>query len=280
MATESSVVVALKEVRRLELDRQRREEESRRAVEDGQRHTSDRVSVQYGPGMQPFGNGWGPGDVSPPDGYSRPVHRTSEVMTLSPGAGPMGDFANPQSYVGQGAWESQGFAPVTAKPKSSSFKAVLITLLLCGGAAAGGLWKVKSDFDASLRSQAEGQRQRMESLRMDQVAERSKVEQELKVRVAELEGKLATASAKASTASAALALAAKTAAAGPTAAPLPAAGLRKGRGLGAGRPAAAAPAVKAAPLALPAAPKAAPAGTPKVAKKKSLSDDPLNGLRL
>ena len=299
MATESSVVVALKEVRRLELDRQRREEESRRALEEERMRadSNDRASVQYGPGMQPFGQGtgntgWGMDPVAP--GFAqRPVHRTAEVMALGPGSGGPGqDFAHPQSYVGQGGplgWDVQGFAPA-ARSKSSAVGAVLLTFLICGGAAGGLYWKLNRDH-AEQMTQMQARIQRTEDLRNEAVAGRSKAEQELKLRMSELEGKLTAASAKATAASAALAAAAKNAASaapeGPT--PLPPGagrGLRKGRGLGgrAGGPAAAAAtaaAKPAPPLPAPAAAKAAPAGaSPKVAKKKVLSDDPLGGLRL
>jgi hypothetical protein len=293
MATESSVVVALKEVRRLELDRQRREEESRRALDDERSRAEGNASVQYGPGMQPFGQGtgntgWGMDPVAP--GFARPVHRTAEVMALGPGSGGPGqDFAHPQSYVGQGVpmgWDVnvQGFAPQT-KSKSSGLVGVLLTLVVCGGAAGAGYWKLNRDH-ATQMSQMQARIQRTEDLRNEAVAGRSKAEQELKVRMAELETKLTTASAKATAASAALALAAKnalTAPAGPTTLPPAAAGAgyRKGRGLTGRSAAAAAPLPKASPLPKPAAPlPPPPAPAAKVAKKKNLSDDPLGGLRL
>jgi hypothetical protein len=296
MATESSVVVALKEVRRLELDRQRREEEARRTQEQERMRadSNDRASVQYGPGMQPFGQGFGGNGNgngwsvdAPAESFTRPVHRTAEVMAMGPGSGGPGqDFAHPQSYVvGQAAWEVPGFGMPAAKSKSS-IGAVLLTFLVCAGGAAGGYWKLNRDHADSM-SQMQARVQRAEDLRNEAVAGRSKAEQELKLRMSELETKLTSASAKATAASAALAAAAKNAAATAPegATPLPphaAAGLRKGRGLS-GRAAAAGAAIKApAPLAMPAPAKpVAPApGSPKVAKKKNLSDDPLGGLRL
>jgi hypothetical protein len=290
MATESSVVVALKEVRRLELDRQRREEEARRTQEQQRLRAAagDPASVQYGPGMQPFGQGFGAGNGNgwgvdaPAESFARPVHRTAEVMTMGPGSGGPGqDYAHPQSYVGQNAWEVPGLAPPVKQ--KSSIGAVLLTLIVCGGAAAGGYWKLNHDH-AEQMSQMQVRIQRSEDLRNEAVASRSKAEQELKVRMAELEGKLSAASAKASAAALAAATAAKTAAATAPegATPLPPAaahaGLRRGRGF-----AARAAAKAAAPLALPAPAKPAPAPampSPKVAKKKVLSDDPLGGLRL
>jgi hypothetical protein len=281
-ATESSVVVALKEVRRLELERQRREEEARRsALEDERIRSEARVSVQYGPGMQPFGQlgtgGWGDGGGAP-ESFARPVHRTSEVLPV-PGYGQ--DYAGPQGFLpGQTAPAWEGF-PAPAK-KSSTFKAVLITVLLCGGAAAGGLWKLRSDHAKAL-SQLETQRQRTEEARNEAVQARAKAEQELKVKLAELEAKVSTASAKANAAASALAAARNNAATTTSEPPLSPAAAKAAR-KAAKASAAAAKAASVAPLA-PPVPKAPPALPPlnpaaKVAKKKSLSDDPLGGLKL
>jgi len=85
MATESSVVVALKEVRRLEIDRQRREEESRRAQEQERLRadSNERASVQYGPGMQPFGQGFG-GPTAAMAGSTSPRPRVSPGHCATP----------------------------------------------------------------------------------------------------------------------------------------------------------------------------------------------------
>jgi hypothetical protein len=276
-ATESSVVVALKEVRRLELERQRREEETRRAQEEAARHGDGGASVQYGPGIVPFGaNGWSTDGL--PEGYRQ--HRTSEVMPVAPQHG----FPAPQSYVGQAppAWEGPGFVSAPAKKRSIAGP-VLLTAVVCGAAALGGLWKLDGDHKAQL-GRIEASRQRTEEARNEAVAAREKAEQELKLKVAELEGKM-TAAARASQAAAvAAARASALTASGPTTAPAPLptvpgprAGLRRGRG------ARAAMAAKAAamPAPLPKAPPVAPvAPQPKMAKKKALSDDPLGGLKL
>jgi hypothetical protein len=304
-ANESSVVVALKEVRRLELDRQRREEENRRAKEDERRRadSSNPASVQYGPGY----TGWGMEPVQP--GQGRATRTTSEVMALGPGSGGPGqDFAHPQSYVGpagpmgmgQGPMMGNGpmaqmgamgwDVPTLAPPMRSRSVAgpVLLTLLLCGGLGAAAYWKLSHDQAAQL-TQMQVRIQKTEDMRNEAVAGRSKAEQELKLRMSELEGKLSAASAKASAASAALASAAKNAAAtapaGPTALPtVPVTpGLRKGRAARAEKAdKSALLAAKAAPLAAkPAAlPPAQAPGTPKLAKKKVLTDDPLGGLKL
>jgi hypothetical protein len=282
-ATESSVVVALKEVRRLELERQRREQETRRAQEEAGRNDGS-ASVQYGPGIVPFGaNGWSTEGL--PEGF-RPVHRTSEVMTVAPQQA----FAPPQSYVGAGhappAWEGPGFVAAPAK-KRSVIGPVLLTAVVCGAAALGGLWKLDGDHRAQL-SLVEAGRQKAEQAKNEAVAAREKAEQELKLKVTEMETKANAAAAKAAAIAAAREKAAAAASAtgeAPVAAapaPLPAAGPRAGlrRARAAARtPMAAKPA--AAPLPKVAPPPPAPAvAAPKVAKKKSLSDDPLGGLRL
>ena len=175
MATESSVVVALKEVRRLEIDRQRRQEESRRQAQENERiQNEERRSVQYGPGMTPFGNGW---ETSASDGgYTRPVHRTSEVMPVHAASNGNGQFMPPQAYLAQSppSWEGPGFASDRRPQKAkSSWKGFVVAMLLCGGAAAGGLWKQNQDFMVRL-NQAETARYRAEEARNLAVAEGSK----------------------------------------------------------------------------------------------------------
>jgi hypothetical protein len=282
MATESSVVVALKEVRRLEIERQRREEETRRlAQEEEQRALNDdRASVQYGPGMQPFNtNGWEAGDSA---SYGRPVHRTSEVMPVqaSNGSANHNGFSAPQSYVSQAppSWEGPDFASDRPRKTRSSFRAIVLTLLFCGGAGAAGYWRLNQDFKAQLDAAVMNQT-RAEEARNQAVAERSKIEQEFKVKSTELEAKLATVNAKAAAASNALALVAAARNAPAAAAPLSrgrfSRALRRGRGLRAQNVAAKAAIAAPKPVV---APPAAP--SPKVAKKKAFTDDPLGGLRL
>jgi hypothetical protein len=296
MATESSVVVALREVRRLELERQRREEEARQvALEEERARHAQQASIQY-QGMEPYGNGNGNGHANGwanghpngdlhPESYAHPhpMRRTSEVVPLAANGG----YADSQGFVHvPGAvWE----APAQQPPKGrSSFKAVVVTMVLCGGAAFAGYMKLNADHAQQLSLMREEQ-QKASDARAETVAARSKVEQELKVKVTELEGKLAAAQAKAS--SAAVALAAVAGAAKPAAegGPKVAAlgghgkarlGAWKGRNarIAAAKARAAAAAAAAAPKADPFAP--APAKAPKLVKKKAVSDDPLGGLKL
>lgn len=295
MATETSVVVALKEVRRLEIERQRREEDARMRADDDRGRGDGGASVQYGPGMVPFGqnghNGWdgnGAGD------FARPLRRTSEVMPLEAQG-----FAAPQSYVGAQLggqlgqqppmWEGTGFPSERVKA-GSSWKAVVVTLLLVGGAAGAGGYKLyrENKTSQSALSVIQADLRRAEEARNEAVAARSKAEQELKVKVTEMEAKLTTSNAKMSAASAAL-LAARTAspaaAAPAAAAPAPLArAFRRGRGFGrgafGGKPALAKPVMPAPmPKAAPA-PLLPPPAVSKIAKKKALSDDPLGGLKL
>ncbi|HEY0710222.1 MAG TPA: hypothetical protein VGG33_25650 [Polyangia bacterium] len=284
MATESSVVVALKEVRRLEIERQRREEDARRLAQEEEVRAlnEERASVQYGPGMAPFNtNGW-EANGSDSGSYGRPVHRTSEVMPVQSSSASQNGFLSPQSYVSQTppAWEGPDFASDRPRKAKSSFRAVVFTLLFCGGAAGAGFWRLNQDFNARVTA-AESGRLRAEDARNQAVAERSKLEQELKLKNTELETKLAAVNAKAAAASNALALAAaaRPAAAAPLSAGRVSRGYRRGRGFSRASLAAKAQiaAAKAAPKPI-AAPPAAP--SPKVAKKKAFTDDPLGGLRL
>src|SRR4051794_40650469 len=99
MGTESSVVVALREVRRLEIERQRREEEGRqRAQEHAQHEAHRRMTMEHArasgaypvQGHHPTG-GWPAQQAGYPDGYDNghgngPVRRTAEVLPF-PGNG-------------------------------------------------------------------------------------------------------------------------------------------------------------------------------------------------
>jgi hypothetical protein len=285
MTTESSVVVALREVRRLELERQRREEEARKREHDEERaraESAQRASIQYGPGLAPYvnGQGWGaPGSEGhPPEAYANPVRRTTEVMPLAAQV-----YTESQSVPAPPpGWLEEGVAFRQAPKPKSRFGAVVLTMLFCGAAGAAGYWKLNGEWNGTL-SRLQAERDLFEEQRNEAVAARSKSEQELKVRLAEMQTKLTAATSK--SAAAESALAAAEAENGPGAGappPLPRnrfrMGGRRGRGPRAGLPPAMAkpiePSVKLGPAAGDERP------TPKVAKKKNLSDDPLGGLRL
>jgi hypothetical protein len=289
MTTESSVVVALREVRRLELERQRREEEAKRREQDEERARSDaaaqRASIQYGPGLAPYvnGQGWGA-----PEGngetYTTPVRRTTEVVPLAAQvyAETQGVPAPPPGWLEEGAFRR-------ASRGKSRFGAVLATLLLCGGAAAAGYWKLSGEWKANL-DRLETENAALEEQRNDAVAARSKAEQELKVRIAELQAKVTDLASKRSAAESAAEIDRSLGIAPSASAPLP--GNRanrpgawrrnRGRGFqGAGNRAVMGgmkpinPTVKLGPT-----PEDVRPTSPKVAKKKNMSDDPLGGLRL
>jgi hypothetical protein len=296
MATESSVVVALREVRRLELERQRREEEARQlAMEEDRAREAQQASIQYGQGMAPYGNGNGnghghngawanghPNGDMHPESYAHPMRRTSEVVPLAAQANGYGD-AQGYVHVPGAVWESP---PQQVVRRGSSFKAVLATLIVCGAAAGAGWVKMKDDFGKQL-SMVQAEQQKISDARSEAVAARSKTEQELKLRVTELENKLAVAQSKAAAASAALAA---TGGAKPADVAVGAGAAHKPGGK-AGRIAAwkarqgRLAAAKVARAAAAAAPKPEPvappaAKSPKLAKKKAVSDDPLGGLKL
>ena len=283
MATESSVVVALREVRRLELERQRREEEARVRQAQDDAEAARRSSIQYGQELSPT-MGWNAGDA-PPESYVQPMRRTSEVVPLG---GRANGFHEPHPYVnvpGPTTWEAP---PMVQTSRSGTvFKTFVVTVILCAGGAGFGYFKLNQKFEGEKQA-LKMERDMAQEARNEGVASRSKNEQEMKVQITQLEAKLATALARAGAASAALNQAAAVANAKISAkpAPLPAGkapkgmttAMVKGRAgrLAAVRARAAAAAPKAeAPLPPPAAVK-----TPKVAKKKTVSDDPLGGLRL
>ena len=294
MATESSVVVALREVRRLEIERQKREEEARmRAHEEERAHeeAARRASIQYEQGMSPYGNGnggngqsWGQGAEGQPESFSRPMRRTTEVVPVATNGGGYGD----QAFVQVGPWDNALSAPPQRR-RGSLFKAVLVTMILCGAGAAAGYWRLNQDFIAR-ENALKVERDHAQEGRNDAVAARSKIEQELKLKITELETKLTTAQAKATAVSSALAQAAAAAATvrgePVKPAPLGKAFLKKGHGKAAWGKAAggsriASRAPVAAPKPEPVKPAAAvPGKSPKMAKKKAVTDDPLGGLRL
>ena len=279
MATESSVVVALREVRRLELERQRREEEARVRREQEDAEAARRSSIQYGQELSP--TGWNTGEA-PPESYVQPMRRTSEVVPLG---GRANGFHEPHPYLnvpGPTTWEAP---PMVQSSRSGTvFKTFFVTVILCAAGAGFGYFKLNQKFETEKQALTV-ERNMAQEARNEGVAARSKNEQEMKVQISQLEAKLATAMARAGAASEALKQAAAVANAnmGAKAAPLPAGkvgakGMVKGRiGRLAAVKAARAAAV-AKPEPLPPPPAAAKA--PKVAKKKAISDDPLGGLRL
>jgi hypothetical protein len=280
--TESSVVVALREVRRLELERQRREEEarSRRYQEERARDAArQRPTAQYGHG--PYGQAWSSPQEATPDGYGHPMaapgydgrRQTAEVVPVAANG-----YGNP--YAGAYG-EPQGWDPSAAQaagyaaPRRSSAGAVFFTALLFSAAGGAGYWKLNQDFSAKLRS-AELDRQRIEESRNQALEGRSRAEQEAKVRVAACEERLSGAAKAAAAAAAAAALAP----AAPAAAKVEERKPEPSRGRAAARRSVA-KAERSAPKVEKAPPPPAekPAPVRKIANKKSVSDDPLGGLK-
>jgi hypothetical protein len=292
-------VVALREVRRLELERQRREEETkqrelaREQEERARTEAAQRASIQYGPGLAPYvnGQGWGAPEGNG-ESYANPVRRTTEVVPLAA-----------QVYESQSmpapppGWLEEGMAFRQAPRGKSRFGAVLVTMLICGGAGAAGYWKLGGEWKAAV-ARLETENTQLEEQRNEAVAARSKAEQELKVRIAELQTKLTDLASKRSAAETEMAAESNrianrgdqslgiTSTAG---SPLPGnrmnrAAWRRNKGRNfMGKPAMGGikpinPTVKLGPGPQDEGGPGRP--TPKVAKKKNLSDDPLGGLRL
>jgi hypothetical protein len=285
MTTESSVVVALREVRRLELERQRREEEARKREQEEERaraaENAQRASIQYGPGLAPYvnGQGWGAPEGHP-DPYTSPVRRTAEVVPLSAQV-----YSESQSVPAPPpGWLEEGVAFRPPPRAKSRFGAVVLTMLFCGAGGAAGYWKLQGEWTATV-SRLQAERDLFEEQRNDAVAARSRSEQELRVKLAEMQTRLTAATSKSTAAESALAAA--EAENGPgvgAASPLPRnrfrMGGRRGRGPRANLPAmgkAIEPSVKLGPGA---GPNVGDKPAPRVAKKKPLSDDPLGGLKL
>jgi hypothetical protein len=288
MTTESSVVVALREVRRLELERQRREEESRKREQEEERARAEsaqqRASIQYGPGVAPYvnGQGWGQPEGHPEAAYTGSVRRTAEVVPLAAQA-----YAESQSVPAPPpGWLEEGVQFRPAPRQKSRFPAVLLTMILCGGAAAAGYWKLSGEWKAAV-TRLEVENSQLEEQRNEAVAARSKGEQEMKVRLADLQSQLSAANRKNLAVESALEAAEE--ASNVAAAPLPSKrfnrmGGRRGRGGMRGFPSAIGkpvdPQVKLGPGPGGAGGGGEERPSPRVAKKKNLSDDPLGGLRL
>jgi hypothetical protein len=293
MTTENSVVVALREVRRLEIERQRRDEEAKRREQEEERartEAASRASIQYGPGLAPYVNGQGWAE-SNGEVYTNPVRRTTEVVPLAERV-----YAETQSVPAPPpGWLEDGMAFRQAPRGKSRFGAVLTTLLVCGAAGAAGYWKLSGEWKATV-TRLETENQNLEEQRNEAVAARSKAEQEMKVRLAELQTKLTDLATRRTAAENAAAKADDSAdpRPGPKAAAAPLAGnrfnrgaFRRGAGAGRGRFPGVVGSVKPPAAMRPINPTVKfgpnsdePRPAPKVAKKKNLSDDPLGGLRL
>jgi hypothetical protein len=289
MTTESSVVVALREVRRLELERQRREEEARKRAQREQEEersrteNAQRASIQYGPGLAPYvnnGQSWSVTTEGQADAYPASVRRTAEMVPLAQQV-----YAESQSVPAPPpGWLEEGVAFRPPPKAKSRFGAVLLTILFCGGGAAAGYWKLSGEWKATL-SRVEAERQQAEEQRNEAVAARSRAEQEMRVKMAEMQARLTAATTKSVAAETALAAKELEASGGPGAGAAPPllgnrnrlGGPRRNRGpafRGMAAPRPINPTVKLNGPGIDGKP------SPKVAKKKNLSDDPLQGLRL
>jgi hypothetical protein len=207
MGTESSVVVALREVRRLEIERQRREEEGRqraqeaRAQEAHQRMTMEhgRASAAYPVQGHHATGGWPAQQGGYGDGYMNghgqgypngQVRRTAEVLPF-PGQG--------QGRFETGAHAAQPWDPAyggeAAPRKSSSFTTFVFTFLICAGGAGAGYWKLNQDFQQKL-SALQADNRRLELARQDALDGVTKAKQDAKLNITALETKLVVAGAK------------------------------------------------------------------------------------
>jgi hypothetical protein len=258
---EDSVVSSLNELRRMANDRARRETEARARVEDrgawDQRGGRRRTSEIQGPGHAPTLMG--------------------------------GHDAGPAAQGAQGYGYGYGYNPtsqpagmsdvhVEAPRQRSAVGPVLLTILLLGGAAGGGYWKLQQDWlvtlqarDQALLAAEEGRNKAVE------VAARA--EQLAKLQSANCAKGAAADKASAPIPATGTATAAALVPSAATAKPVAArpAKMEKGKR---GRKAAARRSLARAALPLPAEEEKKPATVPKIANKKKLNDDPLAGLKM
>jgi hypothetical protein len=298
---EDSVVSSLNELRRMASDRARRETESRARVEE--RPGWD----QRGHGRRPEGrlrateirgSSGGYQDAVAPD----PRHTMTGGHAVA-AQQPWHGEAQPQAGYGYGNGNygynhaAQPALPETYQEpvrQKSAAGPVLLTILIMGGLAAGGYWKLQQDWQATLRARDQALLA-TEQERNKAVELASRAEQLAKNQVAALTAEQAKAApakaepaptATAEPAAVAPTPASKPVAAAPTPAAKPAAAkpARAEKGKRGRRAAAAArrlAASRPAPVvAAPPVEEKKPAVMPKIAGKKKLNDDPLAGLKL
>lgn len=293
---EDSVVSSLNELRRMANDRARRETETRSRADDrsgwdqrGNGRRADgraRTTEIRGSAGQP--DAMGPAGSTLMGGFAGPAPQQ--------GWGPPEGAPNQGGF---GAFPGYGFAqpgqsPMVAEPpreplrQKSAVGPVLLTILILGGAAGGGYWKLQQDFQATLRAR-DAALVEAEQARDKAVEAASRAEQKAKLALAEAEQHRSGVSAEkpaasdptpAAAAAAPSAPAAKAVAAAKPAKAEKAEKAEKGKHARAARPAA--HKVAARPAAAPPASAEAkkPTNLPKIAGKKKVSDDPLAGLKL
>lgn len=293
---EDSVVSSLNELRRMANDRARREAETR-SRQEAERRGSRRGDIRPREARRSAANGGGfPGQIAPTVAYgAETAQQWQQPAVAASNAG----YSQPAAA--QSAWSQPDTYPTAHEPvrQKSAAGPVFLTILLLGGAAAGGYWKLQQDWQATLRARDAAILQ-AEDARTAAI----KAEQQAKVQSSDCERKLKSASetpaaAPGTTAAASVVpgapsaapsaptpapVVAKKAAAAPVA-PKPSKAELKRAAKAAKRAAAAKRASARAehPARAAVAPEEKPekrAAMPNILKKKKIDDDPLAGIRL
>jgi hypothetical protein len=305
---EDSVVSSLNELRRMANERSRREAEARSRLEAERRAWEDRnragrhgetrsrpVDARQDAKTHTMTYGF-PEATIQVEGYGamgqwQPPPAQTQTLALSP---PPQQLVETQtSRMSPSEWAAREESPMAAaaaaavRPRGSSFGPVLVTLVLCGIAGAAGYYKLQQDFRGRERVQDETMK-KLELAKSEAVEAAARADAQVRVQATAYEQRLRTLTGKGGEAAAAapvtMAARADAARAGAGA---PAALAAKGparksrrwwrRGGGWGKRAGAAPAA-ASTAAAPGDDKKA--ALPKIARKKKLNDDPLDGLKL
>jgi hypothetical protein len=272
---EDSVVSSLNELRRMANDRARRETEARARVED---HSA---WDQRGHGRRSDGRIRATEMRGSAGGY-QDQGAAGHSPTLMGGHQALGQA--PQGGYGYGYGYNHTAQPaalpdIAHEPprQKSAVGPVLLTIMLLGGAAGGGYWKLTQDFQAQLRSR-DAALLAAEEARNKAVEVAARAEQLAKVQISHAEQRAKETASAPAPATAAPAAATDTAATAPAAKPAVAAKVAKAEKAKKNRRVATSRRVARA--ALPPVEEPKPPAMPKIAGKKKYSDDPLAGLKM
>jgi hypothetical protein len=277
---EDSVVSSLNELRRMANDRARRETEARARVEEGSGWD------QRGHGRRSDGRIRATEIRGSAAGYqaaAQVAHSPTLVGGHDVAQAPQAGYGYGYGYPAQAALPDIAHEPPRQK---SAVGPVLLTILLLGGAAAGGYWKLTQDFQTTLRAR-DAALLAAEEARNKAVELAARAEALAKVSVTHAEQRAKEAAPPAAPVAAAPPAGApaadgKTAAPpAPAAKPVVAAKPSKAEKSKRSRRAASTRRVaKAAAVLPPVEEEKKPAALPRLAGKKKYSDDPLAGLKM
>jgi hypothetical protein len=298
---EDSVVSSLNELRRMANERSRREAEARARLEAERRAWDDRNrSGRHGethsrqpggdPKTQTMTYGFPEATIqvegySPLGQWQSPSPAQTQTLAIAPAPQPMVESQTSRMSPAEWAAREQPMAAPPPRPRSA-FWPVVFTALLIGGVAAAGFVKVRGDYEKELTKKAE-MNAKLDEAKNQAVEAAARAEAQLKAQAASYEQRLRAAGVKTAGGGINETPMAATMAASPRTPPAAVAPkpLRRrshrwwahgGAAWGKrGSAAAAAAAAVNAP-----ADDSKKANLPKIARKKKLPDDPLDGLKL